>query len=73
MKTEIKIHEPEVQGFPALYQTKDGAIVLMSSDSVGICLVAGDVNPVGDYSNAWAMDEFTKITSDVTITFKAGA
>ncbi len=74
MKTEIKIHEPEVKDFPALYRSKNnGAVVFMTKKNSGFVLFGDGVRDVGYFTNDWSMNQFTKITSDVTITFKAGA
>lgn len=54
--------------YPRLMKVKNGtAVMLFGEFGVGICIIGGDFNPVGDWSSGWSMEEFEDFDGEVTL------
>ena len=69
MKTEIIKETDKALTYPYLGKAKeDDAVVLFTEQSTGVCLVASEINDIGEYSKDWDERCFTRLGS-TTIKF----
>lgn len=66
MKVEVKEAAQE-RKYPYLGRFRNGAIVLFIDKKTGVCLVDGELNPLGEFSDAWAEREFDVFIGSVTL------
>ena len=54
--------------YPRLLKIKnDTAVVLFGEFGAGVCIIAGECNPIGDWSSGWSMEVFEDFAGEVIL------
>ncbi len=68
IKSNYKVKVNIDRGYPCLKIARHSrTIVLFEAMNIGMCVFAGPLNRIGEYSRSWDEEEFEMFYGDVTI------